>query len=339
MAQLDDKLQLTDRQRAILQAVIEEYVQTAVPVGSSSIADRPDIHASSATIRHEMSHLEELGILLQPHTSAGRVPTDLGYRYYVNNILSQYHAEKAQLSQQMREPGVEATCRLLGELTRYTTLAMIPGAQEYRLKHIELAPVGDGQLLIVLVTNDSQVLHSLTNVTDRPDPARLRQLNDLLNQEFANQLLVDITEEALSTAIVKLPNANAAFYRTAPDLLTRSMKQSNPVGRMHLEGTTHLFEQQDFTDMPRLRALMEVLNEESVFESLFNRIQPGEIQVSIGTENPHSGLEECSIVFTSYSLNGGASTGRVGILGPKRMPYQRVINTISAVVHNVEIKK
>ncbi|MEI6521157.1 MAG: heat-inducible transcriptional repressor HrcA [bacterium] len=339
MALNDDKLQLTDRQRAILQAVIEEYVQTAVPVGSSSIADRPDIHASSATVRHEMSLLEELGILLQPHTSAGRVPTDLGYRYYVNNILSQYRTDKSQLNQQMREPGVEATCRLLGELTRYTALAMIPGAQEYRLQHIELAPVSDDQLLIVLVTSDRQVLHSLTTVTDRPDPARLRQLNDLLNQEFMNKLLVEITEEALTNAMLKLPNVNAAFYRSAPDLLTRSMKQNQPTGRMHLEGTTHLFEQQDFADMPRLRALMEVLNEESVFETLFNRIQPGEIQVSIGTENPHIGLEECSIVFTSYSINDGDGIGRVGILGPKRMPYQRVINTINTVVHKVEIKK
>ena len=90
-----DILQLSDRQRAILQCVIEEYVQTGVPVGSSSIADRPDIHASSATVRHEMSRLEEIGILLQPHTSAGRVPTDLGYRYYVNNILSQYRTDKS----------------------------------------------------------------------------------------------------------------------------------------------------------------------------------------------------------------------------------------------------
>ncbi len=339
MAQTDDKLQLTDRQRAILQAVIEEYVQTAVPVGSSSISDRPDIHASPATVRHEMSRLEELGILLQPHTSAGRVPTDLGYRYYVNNVLSQYRSDKSQFAQQIREPGVEATCRLLGELTRYTALAMIPGSNEYRLQHIELAPVSDDQLLIVLVTNDSQVLHSLTTVTDRPDAARLRQLNDLLNQEFTNWLLTDITEESLSTAMVKLPHANAAFYRSAPDLLNRSMKQNQTSGRMHLEGTTHLFEQQDFADMPRLRALMEVLNEESVFESLFSRIQPGEIQVSIGTENPHVGLEECSIVFTSYSINDGAGIGHVGILGPKRMPYQRVINTMSAVVHNVEKKK
>jgi heat-inducible transcriptional repressor len=337
MAISDDKLQLTDRQRAILQAVIEEYVQTAVPVGSSSIADRPDINASPATIRHEMSRLEELGILLQPHTSAGRVPTDLGYRYYVNNILSQYRTGYSSHTQ--HEPGVEATCRLLGELTRYTALAMIPGAQEYRLQHIELAPVGDDQLLIVLVTSDRQVLHSLTNVTDRPDAARLRQLNDLLNQEFMNKLLVEITEETLAAAMVKLPHANDAFYRKAPDILNRSMKQNQSAGRVHLEGTTHLFEQQDFADMPRLRALMEALNEESVFESLFSRIQPGEIQVSIGAENQHSGLEECSIVFTSYSINDGAGIGRVGILGPKRMPYLRVINTINAVVHNVEIKK
>jgi heat-inducible transcriptional repressor len=168
---------LTERQEAILRALVEEYIATAQPVSSSALAEEPGVRASSATVRNELAHLEELGLLFQPHTSAGRIPTDLGYRYYVDHILAR-HAAALPPVPAHRDAGIEATCRLLGELTRYTTLALVPGWQEHRLQHIELAPVGDDQVLIMLVTDDRQVLHSLSTVPERPAPARLRQLND-----------------------------------------------------------------------------------------------------------------------------------------------------------------
>ena len=318
---MEDTIILSERQLAILQAVIEEYVETAQPVGSSSIADRPEISASSATVRHELARLEEMGLLLQPHTSAGRVPTDLGYRYYVNLILSRYRGEMnapASLPP-LRDPGVEATCRLLGELTRFTTLALMPGWQEHRLQHIELAPVGDDQLLIMLVTGDRQVLHSLTTVQDRPNHARLRQLNDLLNQEFGGRLLAELTEEALTNTVNRLPHMPTPFYRQAPELLRRGLEREGGAARIHVEGAAHLFEQRDFADMPKLRALMGALQEEAIFERLFARTSAGEVQVSIGAENPHAGLEDCAIVFTSYQISE-YTTGHIGVLGPNACP-------------------
>ncbi len=337
MGCFDDTIILTERQIAILGAVVEEYVATAQPVSSSSLVEHREINYSSATVRNEMARLEELGLLLQPHTSAGRIPTDLGYRYYVDHLLTHYKLQPNEpiTVPPMREPGVEAACRLLGELTRYTTLALVPGWQEYRLQHIELAPVGDDQLLIMLVTDNRQVMHSLTTVSARPNMPRLRQLNDLLNQELQGKLLSEITEDALRTVVDKLPHTPDEFYRHAPGLVRRGLEGDRTTARIYVEGTTHLFEQQDFTTMPKLRALMEALHEESVFEQLFSRTQPGEVQVSIGAENPHDGLQECAIVFTSYQLSEH-STGRVGVLGPKRMPYRQIIRTVDAVVHHLD---
>jgi len=333
----DDNFTLTERQLAILQALIDEYIATAQAVGSQALATHPDIHASSATVRNEMARLEEMGLLLQPHTSAGRIPTDLGYRVYVRHLMQRYrqYKQRMTLPPHQQDPGIEATCRLLGELTRYTTLAMLPGWEMRRLQHIELAPVGADQLLVMLLTDDQQVLHSLSTISERPDPARLRQVNDLLNEQFAGKPLADLTPEALTAAMARLPHPPSDFYRQAPALVRRGLEQDRAAARIYVEGTAHIFEQQEFADMPKLRALMEALHEESVFEQLFARSQPGQIQVSIGEKNPHPGLGDCAIVFTSYQITEH-TTGRVGVLGPKRMKYRQVIGTMDAIVHNLD---
>ena len=327
-------LVLSARQFTILQALIEEYIATAQPVSSAMIADRAGIQASPATVRNEMVRLEEMGLLFQPHTSAGRVPTDLGYRYFVNKLLSEQRQPQQFPFIPQPDPGVESTCRLLGEITRYTALALVPGWQEQRLQFIELAPVGDDQLLVMLVTEDRQVLHSLSSVRTRPDPARLRQLNDLLNAEFRGKLLSTITEEALVQAVNKLPQTDS-FFRQAPELVRRGLPRDGAGARMYVEGATHIFDQLEFAETPRLRALMEALDEEALFERLFATTLPGEIKVSIGTENPHAGLEDCALVFTSYQITPSA-TGSIGVLGPKRMHYRQVIGAVDAVVQNLD---
>jgi heat-inducible transcriptional repressor len=325
---------LTERQAAILRVLIEEYIATAQPVSSSALAEQAEIRTSSATVRNEMARLEELGLLFQPHTSAGRIPTDLGYRYYVNHIIGPCRSEH-ELTMLPHDHGIEATCRLLGELTRYTALALVPGWQEHRLRHIELAPVSADQLLVMIVTDDHQVLHSLSTISERPNPARLRQLNDLLNTEFKGQPLSALTDEALTAAVGKLPRDPSELFRHAPELVRRGLEQERATSRVFVEGTAHIFEQQEFTDIPKLRALLQALQEESVFERLFASTHPGEVKVSIGAENPHPGLEDCALVFTSYHITEHA-TGRVGILGPKRMKYRQVIGTMTAVVNNLD---
>lgn len=337
MNRTEDTLLLTERQNIILRAVIEEYIATAQPVSSSLIAELANIYASSATIRNEMGRLEDMGLLLQPHTSAGRIPTDLGYRYYVNHLLTEYHLQRRQQTapQPPRDSGIESTCRLLGQLTKYTTLALVSGWQEYRLQQIELAPVGDDQLLVVIVTDNHQVLHSLTTVPDRPMPAQLRRLNDLLNEEFDGKALSELTEEALRHAVTKLPHSSSSFFDYAPDYVRRGLAETHPEAKMYVEGATYIFEQEDFAEVPKLRALMEALQEESVFEQLFMRSISGEISLSIGTENPHPGLGDCALVFTSYQLSENI-TGSVGVLGPKRMPYRNIISIVDAVVNNLD---
>lgn len=337
MSRLDDTLILTERQTAILRAVVEVYIATAQPISSGAIASRTDIHASPATVRNEMARLEEVGLLLQPHTSAGRIPTDLGYRYYVDHLLTELQMQRqgAPAPSTAHDPGVEATCKLLGQLTKYTVLALVSGWQEQRLHHIELATVADNQLIVMLVTDNRQVLHSLATVPDRPSPARLRQLNDLLNQDFVGKPLADLTEEAIAKVVAKLPHITSDFYRQTPGLVRRGLESTPQDTRVYVEGTTYIFEQQDFSDIPKLRALMEALQEESIFERLFARSVDGEIAVSIGAENPHPGLEDCAIVFTSYATSE-YSTGRVGVLGPKRMQYRSVIRSIDSVVNHLD---
>jgi heat-inducible transcriptional repressor len=337
MSRSDTALHMTERQMAILQAVVEMYIATAEPVSSSAIAGRAEIAASSATVRNEMAYLEEVGLLYQPHTSAGRVPSDLGYRYYVAHILIEPgHDEMPALPPEL-DPGVEATCRLLGDLTHYTALALIPGLQEHRLQHIELAPVGDDQLLVMLVTDNRQVLHSLSTVLDRPGAPQLRQLNDVLNEAFAGKPLAALTHEAIYQAVMRLPFLARRFTEQAPVLVRRGLEQDASASRLYVDGTAHIFEQQDFAEMPKLRALMTALHEEAVFEQLFARTTTGAIQVSIGAENPHPGLDNCAIVFTSYQITANA-TGHVGVIGPRRMHYRKVLTTMNAIVRNLNVR-
>jgi heat-inducible transcriptional repressor len=335
MNRSDNTLHISERQMAVLQAVVEQYIASAEPVSSSAIAARPEIAASSATVRNDMAYLEDVGLLYQPHTSAGRVPSDLGYRFYVDYILSASPEEALNLPPEL-DPGVEATCRLLGDLTHYTALALIPGLQEHRLQHIELAPVGDDQLLVMIVTDNRQVLHSLSTVFDRPSAGQLRQLNDILNETFAGRRLSELTHEAIYQTVTRLPFLARRFTQQAPELVRRGLQQEH-AARLFVEGTAHIFEQQDFSEMPKLRALMTALHEEAVFEQLFARITPGAVQVSIGAENPHPGLDNCAIVFTSYQITANA-TGHVGVIGPRRMHYRKVLGTINAVVRNLNVR-
>lgn len=339
MGQFDDTLTLTRRQQAILKAAVEAFIADPQPVSSAALATHPDIRSSSATVRNEMAFLEEAGLLFQPHTSAGRIPTDRAYRCYVDAVIGDYQRRRrapAPIPPQ-RDPGLLATCKLLGDLTRYAALAVVPGWQEHRLRHIELAPVGDDQLLVMLVTMDREVMHSLTTVSHRPGAARLRQLNNLLNTEFRGRLLSELSQEALARVVAALPHMADDFISHTPELVRRGLERDAAAPRVHVEGTAHLFEQLGSLDMPKLRALMAALHEESVFEQLFSRTKPGEIQVSIGAENPHPGLEECAIVFTAYRVAEGGTAG-LGIVGPKRMAYRKIMRTIDAVVDNLNTR-
>ena len=329
---------LTDRQKLILQATIEEFIATVAPVSSSHITEKYDIAASSATVRNEMAALEEYGLLCQPHTSAGRIPTDEGYRFYSNQLLDTYLDKMSKIPKtpKVDSSDIKQVTKLLGELTHYAAFSVVTEQGPKILEHIELSNIGRNQILVVIITKDGDVLHSLSKVPFTLDHTKLKKISNLLNETFFNRVISSITSEEISFILHKMPSLTDKFIAEAPFLLASGFNSSETdKPKVYMEGTHNLFEQTDFSDINGLKHLMQALNEDSIFDSFFEKSNIGSITFSIGGDNSHMGLSNCAIVFTSYKISNNA-VGNVGVLGPKRMEYKKVINHLAGFLNEME---
>jgi len=328
---------LTGRQKLILQAAIEEFIATGIPVSSAHITEKYDVSASSATVRNEMSLLEEYGLLCQPHTSAGRVPTDEGYKYYSNQLLDIYLDKISKIPvRQVDSSDIKQITKLLGELTHYAAFSVITEKGPKILEHIELSNIGSHQILVVIITTDGDVLHSLSKVSFTLDSAKLKKIGNLLNEVFQNRVINSVTGEEISLALMKIPSLTDKFISEAPALFASGFNNNEAdKPKVYMEGTQNLFQQTDFSDVTSLKHLMQALNEDSIFNSFFEKSNVGSITFSIGGDNSHTALSNCAIVFTSYNVSNNA-IGNVGVLGPKRMEYKKVINHFANFLNNLD---
>jgi len=336
---MDSPIILTERQQLILQAAIEEFIATGAPVSSSNITEKYMISASSATVRNEMSRLEECGLLCQPHTSAGRIPTDEGYKYYSNQLLNTYLKKMSKIPQpKVDSSDIRQVTKLLGDLTHYAAFSVVTEKGPKILEHIELSNVGKNQILVVIITTDGDVMHSLSKVSFSLDHTKLKQISNLLNETFYNRIISNITSDEIATALRTLPALGEKFFLEAPTLLASGLTNEDAKPKVYMEGTQNLFQQTDFDDVTSLKHIMQALNEDTIFDSFFKEASVGSITFSIGGENEHKGLSNCAIVFTSYNISENA-IGNVGVLGPKRMEYKKVINHFASFLNNLDNNK
>ncbi len=328
-------MELDERKRKILKAIISNYLETGEPVGSRTISKYTDLNLSSATIRNEMADLEELGLIMQPHTSAGRIPTDAGYRLYVDNMMAEKDTEMEEMKTQLlervdkMESLLKQVAKVLAYNTNYATLVTAPQYQNSKLKFIQLSQVDENQLLAVIVVDGNVIKNKLMQVERLLGNDELLKLNVLLNTFLQGASLQDINLEMIQT-IKSQAGEFADVMEKIFQGIAEAIHEADEV-EIYTSGTTNMLKYPELGNIEQTTKLLEALEDrqglDELIDETINSDNSNGIQVYIGEESPVSNMKDCSIVTATYELAEGAK-GTIGIIGPKRMDYQKVVSTL-----------
>ena len=330
-------IELDERKVKILNAVIKNYLETGEPVGSRTISKYTDLNLSSATIRNEMSDLEDLGYIIQPHTSAGRIPSDKGYRFYVNNLIASKDKEVSDMKEWMieREEKMETllknVAKVLATNTQYATMISAPSVVSNRLKFVQLSAVDENQLLSVVVMDGNIVKNKIIHIDKPLDNETLLKLNMLLNTNL-NGLAVDQINLALITRLKEQAGIHDEIVSQVLDTVAETITEDEDL-QVYTSGATNIFKYPELSDSKKASELLDTFEEkQSLIELLAENASDEEtgIQVYIGDESPISTMKDCSIVTATYELGDGVK-GTIGIVGPKRMDYENVVDNIKSL--------
>ncbi len=327
-------VQLEGRRREILKMVIDDYILTAEPIGSEAVRDRHRLGVSSATVRNEMAALEEMGFLRQPHTSAGRVPTDRGYRVYVDSLLEEEQVSSSERAWIRRSVAVtdpdralERAARTLAEVTEYASVVAEPGPHQQVIRHLHLNPLGGRRALVVVVTDAGVFEGKMVEFAEEMSSDEWDRLSQEISRRIAGWSLSDLTDRALDVVI-----GEAALYRrilAQISHLLRAQILAAPA-RVHTEGTSNILKQPEFQDVHRARPVLSALEREEILADLLYACAgggEGRVRITIGAENRREEMRDCSVVSAPYCV-GGRPAGVVAIVGPTRMRYGKVISLV-----------
>ncbi len=329
-------MELDERKVTILKAIIKNYMDTGEPVGSRTISKYIDSKWSSATIRNEMSDLEEMGYIIQPHTSAGRIPSDKGYRFYVDQILQEKDSEVTEIQELMiqrvdrLELVLKQLAKLLAKDTNYAALISGPQYHRNKLKFIQLSKVDVHKLLIVTVVEGNLIKNSIVNIQEEISDEELLNLNILLNSS-----LNGLTIEEISLGVISRMKEQAGPHSQVVDLVLNEVADAIKVDEEDLQiytsGATNIFKYPELSDNQKASQLLSTLEHTENLQELVDAVNENEnengIQVYIGDESPVKGMADCSVVTANYDLGDGIR-GTIGIIGPKRMDYRKVLKTL-----------
>lgn len=337
-------MELDERKITILKAIIKNYMETGEPVGSRTISKYTDSKWSSATIRNEMSDLEEMGFIIQPHTSAGRIPSDQGYRFYVNQILEEKETQVTEMKELMiqRVDRVELVLKQLAKLLATNTnyAAMISGPQYHRnkLKFIQLSRVDAYKLLIVTVVEGNMVKNTMVNIHEEISDEELLNLNILLNSN-----LNGLTIEEINLGVISKLKEQAGCHRQVVELVlnevAEAIKADEDDLQIYTSGTTNILKYPELSDGGKASQLLGTLEHTELLQELISDVNQTEeesgIQVYIGEESPVQTMRDCSVVTANYELGEGIR-GTIGIIGPKRMDYEKVLKTLKTLMTQLD---
>lgn len=326
---------LTERQRHILSAIVDDYIRSAEPIGSRSISKRGDVGFSPATIRNEMSDLEEMGFLEQPHTSAGRIPSHKGYRYYVDHLMIYSHLAKYEVDtlkrfftdkMQEMEQVIQQAAMMLSQLTHYTSIVMGPEMIGTTLKHLQIVPLNERTAVAIVVTNTGQVENKTVTIPDGIPMSEIEKFVNILNIRLKNVPLFHFKSK-LYTEIAAELSSHVSGYEELLNMLNQVVDRGEEE-RIFLGGTTNMLIQPEFKDVDKVKNILDLLAETPKLIQLFEgTTEASGIQVRIGKENNMEAVNDCSLITASYAVDGQL-LGTIGILGPTRMDYAKVIQVL-----------
>lgn len=326
-------MELDERKLKILKAIISNYLETGEPVGSRTISKYTDLNLSSATIRNEMADLEEMGLIMQPHTSAGRIPTDRGYRLYVDQMMVEKDTEMEEMKTQLlervdkMESLLRQVAKVLASNTNYATLVTAPQYQNITLKFIQLSQVNVHQLLAVIVVDGNVIKNKLMDVDRELANDEVLKLNVLLNTFLQGASLQDINLEMIQTIKTQAGEFSDIMEHIFQGIV-ETIHEAEEID-IYTSGTTNMLKYPELGNVEQTTKLLEALEEKQGLNELIDSSRGNEngIQVYIGEEMPGQDMKDLSLVTATYELAEGAK-GTIGIIGPKRMDYKKVVSTL-----------
>ena len=336
---------LSERKLIILKAIIQNYLETGEPVGSRTLSKYTELNLSSATIRNEMADLEDLGYIFQPHTSAGRIPSDKGYRLYVDMLMEEKEQEITAREDAMLEKAdkvekvLQQAARVLASNTNYATMVSAPVNSRNTLKFIQLSQVDEEQIVAVIVLGGNVIKNKIIEVGETLSNENLLKLNMLLNTTL-NGMSIDQITLGLIARLKEQAGIHSEVVGNVLDAVAQIIHVEDDM-KIYTSGTTNIFKYPELSDGEKASRLLGTFEQKDLLKDLITEVNDKEdengtgIQVYIGDEMPLQSMKDCSIVTANYELGEGLR-GTIGIIGPKRMDYEKVVRTLKNLMTQLD---
>lgn len=327
---------LTERQLFILKVTVDDYIQSAQPVGSNQLAKKSGISFSPATIRNEMADLEGMGFLEKTHTSSGRVPSERGYRYYVDHLLTPRPLPKEDIVQLRSifeekitetEEVIKRSAMILSELTNYTSILLGPDVRRHIVKKLSIVPLSSNSAVAIIVTDTGHVENRIFPIPDGLNPSEIEKMVNILNERLIGVSLNDLHKRLEQETLMVMKQHMERYGE-----LFSTFKQAVIVPQdknVYYGGKLNILNQPDFHDLHKIRNLMDVMEETDHIPMIIPVGNQG-LHIRIGSENALSAMEDCSVITVSYDI-GEEQTGSIAIVGPKRMDYKRIVSLLDTL--------
>ena len=334
---------LDERKKKILHTIIKTYLETGEPVGSRTISKYTDLNLSSATIRNEMADLEDLGYIIQPHTSAGRIPSDKGYRWYVDMLMEEKEQEVTEMREQMLQKAdkmdqiLKQAAKVLASSTNYATMVSAPTYNRNKLKFIQLSQVDDNQIIAVIVMEGNIIKNKIVTVEEALSNETLLKLNMLLNTAL-NGMSVEEINLGMIARLKEQAGSHSEVIGDVLDAVATTIQVDNDM-EIYTSGATNIFKYPELSDSQSAKEIINAFEEKQLLQEIVTETLSKEenkgIQVYIGNEAPVTSMKDCSVVTATYELGEGMQ-GTIGIIGPKRMDYEHVMKTLKTLMNELD---
>jgi len=334
-------MDLSERKLRILQAIVGDFIRSAEPIGSRTLSKKLDLNISPATIRNEMSDLEEMGFLTHPHTSAGRVPSDKAYRLYVNNLMQKYElpeeekliiAEKLTRNVTELDKTIQRAASLLSELTSLTSFAITPNQELNKLKYINFLPVDESTVVLMIVTGSGKVTNTAIKMKVPYTEENLSLLSKVMTYNYKGKRLSDIlTLDIIKNFETDIEAMSKLVETIKPNFISTLESMLNV--ELYLDGLTNIFSIPEYCDIEKAKVFLEMINKKQHLTDVLINRENGVI-ITIGNENQEDIMRECSMITATYHING-KMVGKLGVIGPTRMKYDEVTSIIEYITDNI----
>ncbi len=330
-------MELTERKLNILKAIVKDYIETAEAVGSRTLSKKHNLGVSAATIRNEMSDLEELGYLIQPHTSSGRVPSEKGYKLYVDSLMNgselndiEKHLieEVIQSNMNYMKDMIHETSKLISKLTNYTTIAVTKNvSNQSNIKHIQLVGLDENSIVLIVVTDKGDIKNTNLVTNIRIDQSKLNLISDNLTKKLTGKSITEIDEDFLNYIKYEI-SESSIFIDELVGALNFHMEENNM--SMSLSGATNIFNYPEFSDILRAKTFLNMLEEKENISSMLKSkgIQKENLNIIIGSDNECEVAKDCSIITATYNIDKDV-VGKISLIGPTRMDYAKVYSILN----------